>query len=74
MNTASSSIDVDPEILSGTPVFCRDARACSDLRGLLEGPDRLDDFLTDFPTVTREQIAAVLEVADEAVTRYARSA
>ena len=35
----------------------------------LKAGDRLDDFLTDFPTVTREQVAAVLEVAGDAVTR-----
>jgi uncharacterized protein (DUF433 family) len=34
----------------------------------------VDDFLDDFPTVSREQIAAVLDVAGEAVTRYARIA
>lgn len=36
--------------------------------------DRLDDFLADFPTVSREQIAAVFDFVGEAVTQYARTA
>jgi uncharacterized protein (DUF433 family) len=40
----------------------------------LKAGDRVDDFLDDFPTVTREQVAAVLEIASDAVTHYARSA
>ena len=32
----------------------------------LEAGDRLDDFLEDFPTVTREQAIAVLQHAKEA--------
>jgi len=34
----------------------------------------VNDFLDDFPTVSREQIAAVLDIAGEAVTQYARTA
>jgi uncharacterized protein (DUF433 family) len=44
------------------------------LMDYLKVGDRVDDFLDDFPTVSREQIAAVLDVAGEAVTRYARIA
>ncbi len=74
MSIASASIDVDPEILSGTPVFAGTRVPVQTFMDYLKAGDRLDDFLADFPTVTRDQVAAVLDLAGEAVTRYARSA
>lgn len=74
MKSAQSSIRVDPEILSGTPVFEGTRVPVQTLMDYLKAGDRVDDFLDDFPTVSREQIAAVLDVAGEAVTRYARTA
>ena len=65
---------VDPEILSGTPVFAGTRVPVQTLMDYLKAGDRADDFLDDFPTVTREQVAAALDVAGEAVTRYARTA
>jgi uncharacterized protein (DUF433 family) len=44
------------------------------LMDYLKAGDRVDDFLEDFPTVTRAQVTAVVDAAGEAVTRYARSA
>jgi uncharacterized protein (DUF433 family) len=40
----------------------------------LKAGDRVDDFLEDFPSVNREQVTAVLEIASDAVIHYARSA
>jgi uncharacterized protein (DUF433 family) len=40
----------------------------------LEAGDGLDEFLADFPTVTREQAVAALEVAREALLAGARPA
>ena len=74
MRSLQSSICVDPEILSGTPVFNGTRVPVQTLMDYLKVGDRVDDFLADFPTVSREQIAAVLDVAGEAVTRYARIA
>jgi len=74
MKSIQSSIRVDPEILSGTPVFDGTRVPVQTLMDYLKVGDRVDDFLDDFPTVSREQIAAVLDVAGEAVTRYARIA
>ncbi len=71
---AVSSIEVDPEILSGIPVFSGTRVPIQTFMDYLKAGDRVDDFLVDFPTVTREQVEAVLDVAGEAVTRYARSA
>ena len=38
----------------------------------LEADERVDDFLSDFPTVSREQAIAVLELARAALTSDAR--
>lgn len=39
----------------------------------LEAGDRLDDFLADFPTVSREQAIAALELARKALGLDARA-
>ena len=58
-------ITIDPEIVSGTPVF-RGTRVPVDaLISNLEAGLTLDEFLDDFPTVTREQALGVLEVYRE---------
>ena len=60
---AISVISRNPGILGGTPVF-RDTRVpFQALLDYLEGGQKLDDFLADFPTVTREAAIAALEEA-----------
>ena len=56
-------IDRNPEILSGTPVFAGTRVPVRILLEHLEAGDRLDDFLDDFPSVSRAQAVAVLERA-----------
>ena len=53
-------IDRNPEILGGTPVFAGTRVPVRVLMEHLEAGDRLDEFLDDFPTVTREQAVALL--------------
>ena len=53
-------IDRDPEILGGTPVFAGTRVPVRILMEHLEAGDRLDDFLADYPTVSRNQAVAVL--------------
>jgi uncharacterized protein (DUF433 family) len=53
----------DPDILSGTPVFVGTRVPFQTLLDYLETGDSLDEFLTDFPSVTREQAVAALEQA-----------
>ena len=55
-------IDRNPEILGGTPVFSGTRVPVRILMEHLEAGDRLDDFLDDYPTVTREQAVALLEL------------
>lgn len=58
-----SIIVKDPRILGGEPVF-RDTRVpFQALLDYLEGGQKLDDFLNDFPTVTREAAITALEEA-----------
>ena len=56
-------ITTSPEIMGGTPVFSGTRVPVQTLFEYLEAGDRIDDFLDGFPTVTREQVVAVLETA-----------
>ena len=57
----SLPITVDPEILGGTPVF-RGTRVPVDaLLNNLEAGVSIDEFLENFPTVSREQVLEVLK-------------
>jgi uncharacterized protein (DUF433 family) len=60
---ANSVVKIDPEIMSGTPCFVGTRVPARSLIDYLEGGDSLDDFLEDFPTVSREQAIAMLEEA-----------
>ena len=51
----------DPEILGGTPVFRGTRVPFQALLDYLEGGQTLEDFLDDFPTVTRESAVSALE-------------
>lgn len=55
-------IEVDPEKMSGAPCFTGTRVPVTHLFDYLEAGDSLDEFLTDFPTVTREQVLGVLEL------------
>lgn len=61
----NSVVRVDPDILSGTPCFAGTRVPARTLIDYLEGGDTLDDFLADFPTVSRDQAVALLETASE---------
>lgn len=74
MTKSQAPVTSDPEVLSGTVCFSGTRVPVSVLMEYLQAGDRIDDFLEDFPTVSREQIGAVLRLAGEAVTQHARSA
>jgi uncharacterized protein (DUF433 family) len=59
--TKDIPITVDPEIMSGAPVFSGTRVPVSALLENLEGGVSLDEFIENFPTVTREQAVRVLE-------------
>ena len=66
-------IHSDPGILGGTPVFVGTRVPVQNLIDCLEAGDSLDDFLNSFPTVTRDQAVAALEIAREALESIAHS-
>ena len=60
----------DPDILGGVPVFRHTRVPFQALLDYLEGGQTLDDFLADFPTVTREAAIAALEQAKSLVLAH----
>ena len=64
MISTSDLIHSDPEILSGTPVFCGTRVPLRNFLDYLAAGDSLDEFLDDFPSVTREQAVATLRLAE----------
>jgi uncharacterized protein (DUF433 family) len=74
MSARSPVVHSDPEILGGTPVFVGTRVPLRNLIDYLEHAYSLDEFLDEFPSVTREQATAALEAAHEALTAGARAA
>ena len=64
----------DSEILGGTLVFVGTRVPVKNLFDYLEAGDSLDEFLSSFPSVTREQAVAALELAREALAPDAHPA
>jgi uncharacterized protein (DUF433 family) len=62
-------ITVDPEIVSGTPVFTGTRVPIDALITNLEAGLTLDEFLDNFPSVTREQALQVLEFSKSTLLR-----
>ncbi len=66
----------DPERLSGIPCFVGTRVPVHNLFDYLAGGDSLDEFLDNFPTVSREQAERLLHLAadyiDAAATQEAR--
>ena len=60
---AETLIEKNPEILGGTPVFVGTRVPVRILMEHLEAGDRLDEFLDDFPSVSRDQAVGVQERA-----------
>ncbi len=64
--TAAEVISSDPEVQGGAAVFTGTRVPVKNLIDYLEAGDSLEEFLDDFPSVTREQAVAALELAKEA--------
>jgi uncharacterized protein (DUF433 family) len=58
---AKAVVVIDPEIMSGTPCFAGTRVPVRNLLDYLEAGDPLDEFLEQFPTVSRKQAIAFLE-------------
>jgi uncharacterized protein (DUF433 family) len=67
MSVPEPLITTSADRLSGTPVFAGTRVPVQTLVDYLEQGDCLDDFLADFPSVSREHAIAVLELAKSAL-------
>lgn len=65
----SPLIEVNPEKVSGTPVFAGTRVPIQNLFDYLEGGETIEAFLEGFPPVTREQAIGVLELAEASLIR-----
>lgn len=61
-------LNSDPDILSGQTVFAGTRVPVETLFDHLEAGIPLDEFLDDFPTVSREQAVALLDMANKLLT------
>lgn len=66
--TVDQVITSDPEVQGGAVVFAGTRVPLKNLIDYLEAGDSLEAFLDDFPSVSREQAVAALELAKEALT------
>ena len=57
------AINIDPETMGGTPVFTGTRVPIQTLFDYIEGGDNLNEFLDDYPTVSKEAAIAVLNMA-----------
>jgi uncharacterized protein (DUF433 family) len=60
-------VQTNPDILGGTPVFVGTRVPVDALVDFLEGGDTIEDFLENYPGVSREQVVAFLEEASRAL-------
>jgi len=74
MSVPEPLITTSPDRLGGTPVFAGSRVPVQTLVDYLEAGDSLDDFLTDFPSISREHAIAVLELAKSALLSKAVAA
>ena len=61
-------ISIDLEIMSGTPVFVGTRVPIQNLFDYIEGGEDLNEFLDDFPSVTKEAALSILKMAKSTLT------
>lgn len=64
----SRVITISPEIQSGEPVFSGTRVPVKNLFDYLKGGDSIDEFLTDFPSVKKDQVLELLNLAEHTFT------
>ncbi len=69
-----SVVHSDPDISGGTPVFRGTRVPVQSLFDYLEGGETLDQFLDQFPSVSKEQALAALDLARDSILARARPA
>jgi uncharacterized protein (DUF433 family) len=71
---ANPVVHSNPRILGGTPVFVGTRVPVQSLFAYLEGGETLDEFLRQFPSVTRDQAVTALDSARDSLLAGARTA
>ncbi len=61
-------VSIDPDIMSGTPVFAGTRVPIQNLFDYLESGEDLSEFLDNFPSVTKEAALSVLKMAKKSLT------
>jgi uncharacterized protein (DUF433 family) len=69
-----SVVSSDSEVLGGTPVFAGTRVPLRNLFDYLTAGDPLDRFLDHFPSVTREQAVAALQIGGDLLASRAHPA
>jgi len=72
MSVLNQLITKDPDVLGGTPVFRGTRVPFQNLLDYLEAWQTIDEFLADFPTVTRQNAVEALEHAKALVINQLR--
>lgn len=60
-------VSLSLDVMGGTPVFAGTRVPVQTLLDYLKAGESIDDFLEGFPTVTREQVIALLEEAEKRI-------
>jgi uncharacterized protein (DUF433 family) len=74
MSARDTVVHRDPEILGGTAVFVGTRVPVKILFDYLEAGDSIEVFLDEFPSVSREQAVAALELARQVIASDAHPA
>jgi uncharacterized protein (DUF433 family) len=74
MRERQKVVEIDPEKMSGTPVFSGTRVPIQNLFDCIESGETLGEFLDQFPTVTKEQALALIEESKEKLLRSYASA
>ena len=64
---SKTPISQDPKRMSGVPTFSGTRVPVKTLFEYLEADESIQDFLQDFPTVSRDQVQQVLQIAKKEV-------
>lgn len=64
----SKVITISPDIQSGEPVFSGTRVPIKNLFDYLKGGESIDEFILDFPSVSKDQVLELLDLAEHTFT------